>query len=96
LPVVHATPATTVNAVISASIKNDGNLSPYIKVDKGTFSMKAKVSGISVTSSTFTPDTSESEEQYQILTSFGMFWHKDKIEWNAEITWNATNWFYSS
>ena len=35
-----ATPAATVNAQISASIKHDGERSPFIRVGKGTFSLK--------------------------------------------------------
>ena len=34
-----ATPAATVNAQISASIKKDGNQSPYVRVAKGTFAL---------------------------------------------------------
>ena len=34
-----ATPAATVNAHISASIKKDGESSPYLRVAKGTFTL---------------------------------------------------------
>ncbi|HRF45956.1 MAG TPA: winged helix-turn-helix domain-containing protein, partial [Candidatus Competibacteraceae bacterium] len=81
-----ATPAATVNAKISASIKHDGNSSPYVRISKGTFSMRAGVSGISIVAPKLTPDVTESEEseeQYEIVTSFGMFWRKEAVEWIA-------------
>jgi len=81
-----ATPAATVNAQISASIKRDGNSSPYIRVSKGNFSMRAGASGVSIVAPKLTPDvieSEESEEQYEIITSFGMFWRKEAVEWSA-------------
>lgn len=79
-----ATPAATVNAQISASIKHDGNDSPYIRVSKGVFSMKDAGFSGSIVSRKLTPEISESdetEEQYEIVTSFGMFWRKESIDW---------------
>jgi len=81
-----ATPAATVNAQISASIKHDGNSSPYIRVSKGTFAMRTGASTAVVVPQKLTPDVSESEdteEQYEVITSFGMFWRKEAIEWMA-------------
>jgi hypothetical protein len=81
-----ATPAATVIAKISASIKHDGESSPYIRVSKGTFAMRVGASSIPVVPQKLTPDVSESEdseEQYEIITSFGMFWRKEAIEWMA-------------
>lgn len=78
-----ATPAATVNAQITSSIKHDGDASPYIRVDKGTFALR---SGTSVSQSDLTSKASEPEvieEQYRIITSFGMFWRRDAIEWTA-------------
>jgi len=81
-----ATPAATVNAQITSSIKHDGESSPYIRVSKGTFGVRAGAFGGSIESPKLTPDVSESEEfeeQYEIITSFGMFWRKDAVEWTA-------------
>jgi len=81
-----ATPSATVNAQISASIKHDGDSSSYIRVSKGTFTMRAHAAGISKSVPKLTPDVTESEEleeQYEIITSFGMFWRKEAIEWNT-------------
>ena len=80
-----ATPSATVNAQISSSIKHDGEGSPYIRVAKGTFALR---DGSTATPTTpkLTPEVSESEEseeQYEIVTSFGMFWRKEAVEWIA-------------
>lgn len=79
-----ATPAATVNAQISSSIKHDGNASPYIRVGKGTFTMRG--SALPGSPQKLTPEVDESvdsEEQYEIVTSFGMFWRKDAVDWIA-------------
>lgn len=81
---VGATPAATVNAQISASIKHEGNNSPYVRVSKGTFTLKNRTSDLSVIPKKLTPEVDESEveeEQYDIISSFGMFWRKDAVEW---------------
>jgi len=81
-----ATPTATVNAQISASIKHDGESSPYIRVAKGTFAMRSKTENIPTIAPKLAPDiaeSEESEEQYEIITSFGMFWRRDAIEWST-------------
>ncbi len=83
---VGATPAATVNAQISASIKHDGENSPYVRVSKGTFTLKNRASVASVVPKKLTPEVIESEdeeEQYEIISAFGMFWRKDAVEWTA-------------
>ena len=80
-----ATPASTVSAQITTSIKHDGDFSPYIRISKGTYAMRAGASSPVVVPK-LTPDvpeSEESEEQYDIVTSFGMFWRKDAVEWAA-------------
>jgi len=82
-----ATPAATVNAQISNSIKHQGDASPYVRVAKGTFAMRgAAPLGISTVPPKLTPDVAESEEdeaQYEIVTSFAMFWRRSAVEWLA-------------
>ncbi|QNK74976.1 hypothetical protein H7F36_07115 [Variovorax sp. PAMC28562] len=81
-----ATPAATVNAQISTSIKHD-DASPYVRVDKGTFTLAQRpVMGTSPDKEKLTPTTDasdEDEEQYEIVSSFGMFWRREAIQWVA-------------
>lgn len=82
---IGATPAATVNAQISTSIKHDGASSPYVRVAKGTFALKSTGVATMIAPKKLTPEIPESdeEEQYEIISSFGMFWRKDAIEWTA-------------
>ena len=80
-----ATPTATVSAEITGSIKRDGETSPYIRVSKGIFALR-NGSVVPVTTPKLTPaiaESEESEEQYDIVSSFGMFWRKDEVEWVA-------------
>lgn len=78
------TPAATVNAQISASIKKYGAASPYVRVGKGIFALTdtaaAATAPLAPAPGPVTGDD-DSEEQYDIVTSFGMFWRRDAIEW---------------
>lgn len=82
-----ATPASTVNAQITSSIKKEGQQSPYVRVGKGTFTLARP----SLTQAVRQPDkltptvleSEETEEQYDIVSSFGMFWRRDAVEWIA-------------
>lgn len=78
-----ATPAATVNAQISASIKKLGDGSPYVRVAKGTFTLAKKAPTSSSTNKPepLQPDPDEEEEQYAIVSSFGMFWRREAVEW---------------
>ena len=81
-----ATPAATVNAQISSSIKRDGSLSPYVRVSKGTFALAKSAAASSQVKDKLTPtveESDETEEQYEIVSSFGMFWRRDAIQWVA-------------
>ena len=81
-----ATPAATVNAKISASIKHEGDSSPYIRVAKGIFTLRSKGfpnANITRENSPTALDSEEDEGQYEIITSFGMFWRKEAVEWGA-------------
>lgn len=82
---VGATPAATVNAQISASIKHDGAASPYVRVAKGIFALKSSGATPMTIPSKLVSEVAESdeEEQYAVVSSFGMFWRRDAIEWTA-------------
>lgn len=64
-----ATPTATVNSEINTSIKRDKR-SPYVRVGKGIFTLVQ------------TSKKTMSEEQYDIISSFGMFWRRDAVQWS--------------
>ncbi len=81
-----ATPAATVNAQLANSIKHQGAASPYVRVAKGTFALRGTAPGVTIVPPKLTPDVVESvetEEQYEIVTSFGVFWRRNAVEWIA-------------
>ena len=82
-----ATPAATISAQISSSIKKDGAASPYTRVGKGIYTMTKGHGQLQLQQKPkLTPDVSESDEteaQYEIVSSFGMFWRREAVEWIA-------------
>jgi len=79
-----ATPAATVNAQMARSVKHDGENSRYIRVEKGVFALRGVTPNAVPMKKKLTPEVEESEEgeeQYDIVSSFGMFWRKEAIDW---------------
>lgn len=75
------------NAQISSSIKRDGVSSPYIRVARGTFALaRSAAAAVKPGKIKLTPtieESEESEEQYDIVSSFGMFWRREAVRWVA-------------
>lgn len=88
-----ATPAATVNAQISASIKNDHH-SPFVRVSPGIFALRThNLEQCSPSDDCFTDEStrhadagmiSDAEPQYEIVTAFGMFWRRDDVSWSSK------------
>lgn len=87
-----ATPAATVSAQLTSSIKHDGEKSPFIRVGKGLFSLKNTQP--SAVSPALTPTTKkrkletlselEVESSDSIIHSFGMYWQRDLVVWRND------------
>jgi hypothetical protein len=85
-----ATPAATVNAQISSSIKHDGPKSPFLRVGKGTFTLRARESN----QTSPTPSARQSlqeptreidpDEPESIIRSFGMYWQRGLVVWKND------------
>ena len=77
-----ATPAATVSSYLTNTIKREGNDCPFQKVGKGLYIWKANAG---ITGTTATPlqldEPEEEESQYDVISSFGMFWRREAIEW---------------
>jgi hypothetical protein len=81
---IGATPSYTVKRYLTASIRDDGDFSPFIRAGRGIFALNSNFSDKKADDSEeFASEEKESEEQYEIITSFGMFWRKEFIEWNS-------------
>src|ERR1039458_5876002 len=64
-----ATPDATVNAQISASIKHDGTASPFLRVGKGTFTLRPKVA--EAQQPVIEPEVEISDD---VIRAFGIHW----------------------
>ncbi len=76
-----ATPASTVNANISNSIKHEGESSPYVRVEKGVYALRT-TTGMQQNEKQ-AKKLEEDEAQYTLITSFGMFWRRNGVDWKA-------------
>lgn len=77
-----ATPAATVASVLSKTLKKDGVRAPWARIGRGTYVL----AGASPSSVVFQADDamqgdSDVDEQYAVVTSFGMYWSRDAVEW---------------
>lgn len=77
-----ATPAATVASVLSTTIKRDGERAPWVRIGRGTYSLSPTTpSGVSA-ARTSTPEAeADVDEQYAVVTSFGMYWNRDAVDW---------------
>ncbi len=85
---IGATPANTVNAYISTSIREEGEESPFIKLAKGTYCLKKIDSDEGQKNSAPCVEDTNSEindnGEPSIINAFGMFWRRDSVLWTAQ------------
>lgn len=86
-----ATPAATVNAQVSSSIKHEGEMSPFIRVGKGIFALRnlpaAEAAITTVSPKQKKPEVlaeSDVESSESIIHSFGMYWQRDLVVWRND------------
>lgn len=79
---VGATPANTIYATISLSIKNDGDESPFIKTNPGVFMLKETASSQTSGAEHMVP--SDVPDRKQVVKCVGMFWNASKIIWRTK------------
>lgn len=85
-----ATPAATVNAQISVSIKDEGENSPFLRAGKGIFALRNQPTPIAPLLSTAPPEKVQQLSEVEvdasesIIQSFGMYWQRDLVVWRRE------------
>ena len=75
-----ATPPSSVASIAVTAIKDEGDRCPFQKIGVGLYIWKTKA-GITQTPSSTVVEPEEEEVQYEIISSFGMFWRRDAIDW---------------
>ena len=84
-----ANPAAIVNTQVSSSIRLDGEKSPFIRVGKGVFSLRSKLTtpqeaskaSLAKVKAEKIPLEDEIEASDSIIRSFGMYWQRDLVVW---------------
>lgn len=95
-----ATPDATVNAQITSSIKHDGDKSPFLKVSRGTYTLRNSKSAIgtagpaslAIALPPATPkvlkeaqtSTVEQEPDESVIRCLGMYWQRDLVIWRND------------
>jgi len=75
-----ATPAATVNGNLNRSIVKLGEKSPFAQTGRGEYVLReCQLGAPRAPGGDLSKD--EDEKQYEIISSFGMFWRKDLVEW---------------
>jgi len=79
-----ATPAASVSAHLSTAIRNEGRDCPWRKVGRGLYVWKTDaIDPIQPDPTGPTSKNTPEEDQYCVISSFGMFWRREAVEWTA-------------
>jgi hypothetical protein len=87
-----ATPAASVGAQLTSSIKHDGDKSPFMRVGKGVFALRNSPAAASAPAFTATSKQVKTESLAEanedasdsIIHSFGMYWQRDLVVWRND------------
>jgi hypothetical protein len=81
---VGATPAATVAANLSESI-NSGKRSPFVKVERGVYGLRAKVNKPVQPETEDADEAQEDARQMGLINAFGMFWDREQVRWKPSM-----------
>jgi len=84
-----ATPAATVNSVLTTSIKEEGERSPFISYGGGLYGLRKNLAAsVEVSASTKSESPIEALAESEValsqslIRSFGMYWRRDFVVWH--------------
>ena len=83
-----ATPANTVSATITNSLRDEGDLSPFVRIERGVYGLRKK-NQLEAASHTVIPETPAtvaeiSSDATGLVNAYGMFWDRTKVAWAAQ------------
>lgn len=79
-----AIPAATVNSIISGSLQNEGNNSPFIRVDRGRYWLRQLAENpVALAVQPQQPDQPAVVEPDEtgLINAFGMYWSRNNVLW---------------
>lgn len=77
---VGATPANTVNSIITSSLNSEGDDSPFVRVSRGYYSLQESVSESENHDLESDP---ENTVDTGLVNAFGMYWQRDYVLWKV-------------
>lgn len=77
---VGATPAQTVNATIAVSIKSDGEKSPFVRTERGRYSLRS----YSKESVPTGAGEAEGVNETGLINAYGMYWARSSVLWTGK------------
>jgi hypothetical protein len=78
-----ATPAATVSAQLTSAIRDEGEACQWQKVGRGLYVWKGSSAASGGGPPTDAPVVDSELESQTVISSFGMFWSRQAIEWTA-------------
>jgi hypothetical protein len=81
---VGATPAATVSANLSESIRKEPN-SPFIKVERGVYALRNEKSLPVAKRKASSDEAAEDALEMGLINAFGMFWSRDRVHWKTSM-----------
>jgi hypothetical protein len=76
---VGVTPAATVASIVSTSIKNEGDRSPFFKPERGVYGLRELTPRHPTVEEQ--DEAQDDAEEMGLINAFGMFWRRDAVDW---------------
>lgn len=81
---VGVTPAATVSANLSESIRKEAN-SPFVKVDRSVYALANQHAIPAVTRVQEVDEAVEDARGMGLINAFGMYWSRDRVHWKTNM-----------
>lgn len=78
-----ATPATAVNVAISLSLQNEGTNSPFIKVERGRYWLRALAQTPTPPPAPVGQPQPTEPDETGLINAFGMYWSRSSVLWTS-------------
>lgn len=78
-----ATPAASVNAIISMSTQNEGNNSPFIRVDRGRYWLRDLAQNPPAAAPAQDQAVPAEPDETGLINAFGMYWSRNYVLWTT-------------
>lgn len=81
---VGATPAATVSAILSESIRKERK-TPFVKVDRGVYSLRSAVAATPPAVVAESDEAVEDAREMGLINAFGMYWNRASVRWKTNM-----------